>query len=507
MAVNKLVPKNTYTPLAASSAAVARSTKTPLDDTQTTVVQTSNYDSAGRLAARAAIEALNLDPTNPPFQTSTAKSSNPNVTVGPQTISRGFIRRADPTDANDPTGKYRLRFMYNPEAIQRSYISYLDQQALDPFNTINGSQNKAAAPGILDFSFEMFFDRQIENAQDPAHPGALVDFSYFDLVVRGVVPSANQHIPDNGIMMVNPRDIVIVFSDQFTVRGRPYNARVSYEKFAHDMTPTRIRITLMVKAMYVGPQPPALETPSTSEKLYKSTVPYESAKVNISYYTPTSDAAAVAAMVAASGYEVSPAQTGGGSGGGTGGAVSGGSSGGAGSGTAVNPSIMGPNTVTVADIERWWGTLGKPQPSFASVRQLATWYLEFGLSEGVRGDLAFAQACLECGYFSSRNARTSYNFAGIAHYDGQSHGASFSGPQQGVLAQIQLLKKAVRGNNVALANPDVTLNWGGSRQIVYLSDLGGSTSASSSWATDPNYARSVGSVFGSLLRSSGRSLA
>lgn len=507
MAVNKLITQNKYTPLAASTALVGRSTKTPLDDTQTTIVQTSNYDSAGRLASRAAIEALSLDTSNPPFQTSTARLSNPNITSGPQMVSRGFIRRADPTDASDPTGKYRLRFMYNPEAIQRSYISYLDQQALDPFNTINGSANKSAAPGILDFSFEMIFDRQVENAQDATHQGALVDFAYFDLVVRGVVPSANQHIPDNGIMMVNPRDIVIVFSDQFTVRGRPYNARVNYEKFAHDMTPTRIRITLMVKAMYVGPQLPALETPSTREQLYKSTVPYESAKLNISYYTPTSDAAGVAAMIAASGYEVTTTQPGGGSGGGTGGSVGGGSGGGAGSGTAVNPSIMGPNSVTVADIERWWNSLGKGQPSFASVRQLATWYLEFGQSEGVRGDLAFAQACWECAYFSTGNARNSFNFAGIAHYDGQSHGASFSGPQQGVLAQIQLLKKAVNGNRVALANPDVTVNWGGNRKIVYLSDLGGSTNASSTWATDPNYARGVGSVFGSLLRSSTRSLA
>ena len=53
----------------------------------------------------------------------------------PARILRGFIRRAD-YDASDPVSRSRLYFMYNPTIIARDYVSYLDQGALDPFNTV-----------------------------------------------------------------------------------------------------------------------------------------------------------------------------------------------------------------------------------------------------------------------------------------------------------------------------------------------------------------------------------
>ena len=84
-----------------------------------------------------------------------------------------------------------------------------------------------------------------------------MDYQFFDLVVRNVVPSdpnqASNTLPDNGVMMVNPRDITVVFSPQFTVQGRPLNARVTFEKFTHRMTPTRMRISLTMRAVYIGP--------------------------------------------------------------------------------------------------------------------------------------------------------------------------------------------------------------------------------------------------------------
>jgi hypothetical protein len=100
----------------------------------------------------------------------------------------------------------------------------------------------------------LFFDRQSE-AQDPEHPGVLVDMEYFDLVVRNVVPgdNTNGQLPDNGVMMVNPRDITVIFSPTLTVQGRPTNASVVYEKFTHRMTPTRMRIDLTMRVVYLGP--------------------------------------------------------------------------------------------------------------------------------------------------------------------------------------------------------------------------------------------------------------
>jgi hypothetical protein len=152
----------------------------------------------------------------------------------------------------------RMYFMYNPETITRQYVSYLDQGALDPFNTIYQSGNLVAPPSYMDFSFSLFFDRQQE-AMDQTHPGVFVDYQFFDLVVRNVVPvvdpnnNASTQLPDNGVMMVNPRDITVVFSPQITVQGRPSNAQVSFQRFTHRMVPTRMQIDLTMRVVYFGP--------------------------------------------------------------------------------------------------------------------------------------------------------------------------------------------------------------------------------------------------------------
>jgi hypothetical protein len=123
---------------------------------------------------------------------------------------------------------------------------------------VSGSENLVAPPSFMDFRFDLFFDRQTE-AGDVDHPGVFVDYQYFDMVVRNVIPSgdnataATSQLPDNGVMMVNPRDITVVFSPQLTVQGRPINAQVSFEKFTHRMTPVRMRISLTMRVMYFGP--------------------------------------------------------------------------------------------------------------------------------------------------------------------------------------------------------------------------------------------------------------
>jgi hypothetical protein len=197
--------------------------------------------------------------SNPPFVSGAAGRLHPLLTdtVGkPARILRGYIRRAD-YDTTDPLSKARLYFMYNPETITRDYVSYLEQSALDPFNTVYQSGNAIAPPSIMSFSFELFFDRQEECAQFIDHPGVFVDYQFFDMVVRNVVPSdpnqSNNTLPDNGVMMVNPRDITVVFSPQITVQGRPTNASVTFEKFTHRMVPFRMRIQLQILASYFGP--------------------------------------------------------------------------------------------------------------------------------------------------------------------------------------------------------------------------------------------------------------
>jgi hypothetical protein len=180
--------------------------------------------------------------------------------------------------------------MYNPETIQRDYMAYLDQQALDPYNTLFGSNNLSAPPGILDFSFSLLFDRQLEVATDPSHTGTKVDYDFFDIVVRGVVPdtpNSGNAIPDNGIMMVNPRNVAVIFGPDLMVHGRPYNSSISFDKFNNRMTPTRLTVNISLKAFYIGPiQTIPNFNQFNNESVYKATIPYDE---GINYTVTTKD--------------------------------------------------------------------------------------------------------------------------------------------------------------------------------------------------------------------------
>lgn len=266
---------NAYSPLLSSASSVAVAA-VPTSTTSPSSPKVTEVDPSTPLS-------------NPKFLFGSAPSSNPNAPNSRSLITRGYIKR-NPTDT-DPTSKYRLKFMFNPATIQRNYVAYLDQNAIDPYNTIYGAGNLVAPPGQLDFTFELLFDRQAEMAQDPKHRGVLEDYDYFDRVIRAVEPGSvsPNTPPDSGLLLVNPRDVVVVFGEKLQVTGRVYNASVLFSKFNHKMVPMRMNITLSMKVYSFGSRPGVYDfTASNSEATYKSTIPYESAKLNLSYYTPTS---------------------------------------------------------------------------------------------------------------------------------------------------------------------------------------------------------------------------
>lgn len=156
------------------------------------------------------------------------------------------------------------------------------------------------------------------------------------------------------------------------------------------------------------------------------------------------------------------------------------------------PSILGPSTLTVAELRAWWQNTGKGQPSRLGIdiEDLIAIYLSEGEAEGVRGDLALAQAVAETGYFTSSDTSIN-NFAGIAHYDHAASGAGFASPIIGVRAQIQLLKKYVGGNGVDLAYVDVSPNAGASA-----STWGG---LAGTWASSTDYWTLLEGIFTSML--------
>lgn len=286
------VQTNVHVPLGVTRSLAGQSS-VPIVDT---AVQTAwqNYSTAMVRRAYQSLDTGVFSRSNPPFNYGVAgripESIRSDAVSGGSPVDvrilRGYIRRAAP-DASDPTSHFRLYFMYNPGTIQRQYVSYLEQAALDPFNTILNAGNLVAPPGILDFSFELFFDRQIENANGTFPRGVLVDYDYFDLVVRGVVPDAQSpELPDSGVLMTNPKNITVVFSPQLAVTGRPDSASVIYEKFDHRMRPVRMRISLSIKAYSIGPVGQNFTfAVSNQEVKSRATIPYSTNKNQAQSFT------------------------------------------------------------------------------------------------------------------------------------------------------------------------------------------------------------------------------
>jgi hypothetical protein len=162
-----------------------------------------------------------------------------------------------------------------------------------------------------------------------------------------------------------------------------------------------------------------------------------------------------------------------------------------------SPTILGPPTQTVGNLTRWWDDTRRSQPTRLAmpIDDVITLYLSEGDAEGVRGDLAFAQAVHETGYFTSSDTARN-NFAGIAHYDHADTGRTFPDPLTGIRAHIQLLKKFAANNNAPLAHadvaPDATARATRWRQLAR------------NWATAPDYWTKISGLHHSMVTATGR---
>jgi hypothetical protein len=102
----------------------------------------------------------------------------------------------------------------------------------------------------------------------------------------------------------------------------------------------------------------------------------------------------------------------------------------------LNPSsILGPTQLSTEQMNSFVRTINPTAPL------LGEYYKTFGEYYGIRGDVAFAQALQETGYFRfTGDVRGSQNnFAGIGATGDGARGASFNTPEEGVLAHLQHL--------------------------------------------------------------------
>ena len=115
------------------------------------------------------------------------------------------------------------------------------------------------------------------------------------------------------------------------------------------------------------------------------------------------------------------------------------------SGSSVNTSgdtkIMGNAVATAEQMKSYLKARNSNTPQ--SVLDMIPRYLSEGKAEGVRGDIAFAQSCLETGNFTFSGSAVTLdqnNFCGMGVTSNGLKGNSFDTPQLGIRAQIQHLK-------------------------------------------------------------------
>ena len=179
---------------------------------------------------------------------------------------------------------------------------------------------------------------------------------------------------------------------------------------------------------------------------------------------------------------------------------------------AGGPSLMGSTNLSAAQMAGWWRS--QPYSGYSvsvPIETLAQIYVDEGTAEGVRGDLAFAQAVLETGGF--RYTSPGNNFAGMGWCDSCANGRAFPTPVDGVRAQIQHLKNYGDPTSRAarLAHP-ASLYWyapSSLSQAVANQNfdsffakgwaLTWNQMGNGNWATDPNYSGKVLNVYAKMV--------
>ena len=169
----------------------------------------------------------------------------------------------------------------------------------------------------------------------------------------------------------------------------------------------------------------------------------------------------------------------------------GGASGGSGKGS-VNAStpIMGNCVATANQMRAYLRQYNPSAPDYVDI------YISEGAIEGVRGDIAFAQSCIETGYwkFGGDVTPDQNNFAGIGTTGGGVKGNYFNSPQIGIRAQIQHLKAyaSTAPLNGTCVDPRFSYVTRGSAKT--LGDLG-----NGKWAKDSSYSSSIINAMNEIL--------
>ena len=179
--------------------------------------------------------------------------------------------------------------------------------------------------------------------------------------------------------------------------------------------------------------------------------------------------------------------------------------GGASSGTDEYTKIMG-NAVATA--EQMKAYLKAKNPGVAqSVLDMVPLYLSEGKAEGVRGDIAFAQSCLETGNFTFSGSAVTLsqnNFCGMGVTSNGMKGNSFGTPQLGIRAQVQHLKAYASTDALKNACIDPRFKYVTRGCAEYAEWLGQKENpAGKGWAAGAGYGGKILSILKGILGTAG----
>ena len=156
-------------------------------------------------------------------------------------------------------------------------------------------------------------------------------------------------------------------------------------------------------------------------------------------------------------------------------------------------SIMGEAVATSQQMIEYIKAVNPEVPQ--SVLDMIPLYLSEGIAEGVRGDIAFAQSCLETGNFTFRDTAVTLdqnNFCGMGVTEKGMRGNSFATPQIGIQAQVQHLKAYATADPLAGVCVDPRYKWVEKGCASYVEWLGQKENPSGKgWAAGEGYGRKI----------------
>ena len=157
-----------------------------------------------------------------------------------------------------------------------------------------------------------------------------------------------------------------------------------------------------------------------------------------------------------------------------------------------------------ARIEQMRAYIKKVNPQVSdSVTKMIPLYITEGAAEGVRGDIAFAQSCLETGNFTFAGSAVTLdqnNLCGLGVTKTGMRGNSFRTPAEGIRAQIQHLQAYACTDRLKQKCVDPRYTYVNRGCAEYVEHLGiQENPKGQGWASGRNYGQKIINILNSIL--------